>query len=210
MTGFAGRFAPANPVFIPNMMPLMKTNLLYVLFCWLSLLGATATHADADACKPGTRPASTPTERFTTAADGSVLDKQTGLVWMRCSLGQTWEAGTCTGNAARYAWQDTDWIKETFNLEGYAGHHDWRIPLVPELASIVELACAGHRINATVFPNTPGGVFWSRSEKPKAEDYAYTLNFGAGGAAAKLKSTPGALRLVRAGPWGAPPALPKQ
>jgi hypothetical protein len=71
---------------------------------------------------------------------------------------------------------------------------------MPELASIVELGCINRRVNATVFPNIPPDPFWSTTEKPKSESYAYTLDFGAGGATAKLKTTPGVLRLVRGGP----------
>ena len=182
----------------------MKITSLSIPIGFITALLATTVHADF--CKASTRPQSTPTERFSLNPNGSVLDKQTGLTWMRCALGQTWDAGTCAGTSARFAWQDTDWAKDTLNLDGYAGHTDWRIPLVPELASIVELGCIDHRINDTVFPKTPPGPFWSRTEKPKTENYAYTLDFGAGGATAKLKTTPGALRLVRGGPWRTPPA----
>ncbi|MBI3775281.1 MAG: DUF1566 domain-containing protein, partial [Gammaproteobacteria bacterium] len=96
----------------------------------------------------------------------------------------------------------------TLNLNGYAGHSDWRIPLVPELASVVETGCVSPnniRINTTVFPATPSGVFWSSMQKPGAEDYAYTLDFGAGGATPTMKTSPGAVRLVRGGPWWTPP-----
>lgn len=184
----------------------MKINSLSILLYWVpALLAALAPIAHADTCNASTRPRSTPTERFTLNDNGSVIDKKTGLTWMRCALGQTWGAGTCTGTATVFTWQDTDWAKDIVNLDGYAGHTDWRIPLVPELASIVELGCLDHRINPTVFPQTPTGVFWTSSEKPKAEDYAYTLDFGAGGATAKLKTTPGTLRLVRGRPWTSTP-----
>ena len=182
----------------------MKINLLSILIYFAAAMPATAAHAEP--CTANARPQSTPTERFTLHLNGSVFDKQTGLIWMRCALGQTWDASACAGTATVYAWQDTDWAKDIVNLDGYADHTDWRIPLVPELASIVELGCVDRRINDIVFPKTPLVPFWSRTEKPKSADYAYTLDFGAGGATAKLKTTPGALRLVRGGPWRAPPA----
>lgn len=185
----------------------MKINLPFVSLYFASTLFAMAVSADS--CTPGKHPASTPTERFSVNSDGSVLDKQTGLTWMRCALGQSWNAGTCTGTATGYAWHDADWAKDAVNLDGYAGHTDWRVPLVPELASIVELGCADHRINDTVFPKTPSGPFWSRTEKPRTEDLAYALDFGAGGAAAKLKTSSASLRLVRGGPWWSPPGASK-
>ena len=137
---------------------------------------------------------------------GSVLDKTTGLTWMRCSVGQHWAGNNCAGEAARYTWQDADWVKDTVNLDGYADHTDWRIPVVPELASIVELGCINGRVNPIVFPAMSSVAFWSSMEKPGTQDYVYTLNFGVdGGATPSLKSTQGALRLVRGGPWWTPP-----
>ena len=181
----------------------MRTNSLSIsVFLVVALF---AQSSSAEPCKPGTRPQTTPTERFTLNEKGSVLDKTTGLTWMRCALGQRWDGANCTGKAARYTWQDADWAKDTINLEGYADHADWRIPVVPELASIVELGCADRRVNLTVFPATPSVAFWSSMEKPGTQDYAYTLDFGVGGARPSLKSTQGALRLVRGGPWWTPP-----
>lgn len=185
----------------------MRTNSIRITVCLIAALFPQITTADS--CMPGTRPQTTPTERFTLNENGTVLDKTTGLTWMRCVLGQRWEGGACTGIAARYTWQDTDWTKDTVNLEGYAGHTDWRVPLVPELASIVELGCADQRVNLTVFPETPTVPFWSSMEKPGGEDYAYSLDFGAGGAVSALKSNQGALRLVRGGPWWTPPKKPE-
>jgi hypothetical protein len=181
----------------------MHKNTLCVSFTLLAALFAQTPNADD--CKPGAHAQTTPSERFAFESDGTVLDTTTGLTWMRCALGQRWQGGTCKGSAERYAWQDSDWAKDTTNLEKYAGHADWRVPVVPELASIVELGCADRRINTTVFPATPAAAFWSSMEKPGTEDYAYALDFGAGGAAPTLKSTHGVLRLVRGGPWWTPP-----
>jgi len=33
---------------------------------------------------------------------GMWKDPATGLIWDRCSLGQTWDGATCTGNAEKY------------------------------------------------------------------------------------------------------------
>jgi hypothetical protein len=160
---------------------------------------------NAEPCKTGSRPRSTPTERFTVNDDGTVLDKTTGLTWMRCALGQRWNGSTCAGRAATFTWSDSDWAKDAVNLDGYAERSDWRVPVIPELASIVELGCVDRRINSDVFPATPAAAFWSSMEKPGTQDYAYAMDFGAGGAAPVLKSTPGAVRLVRGGPWWTPP-----
>lgn len=186
----------------------MRKNLLRISVCLVVALLSQSPHAEE--CAPGPRAQTTPTERFTLNENGTVLDKSTGLTWMRCTFGQHWDGATCTGTTTRLTWQDTDWSKDTVNLDGYAGHTDWRVPVVPELASIVELGCADRRVNLTVFPATPPVAFWSSMEKPGTQDYAYTLDFGAGGAASSLKSNQGALRLVRGGPWWTPPKTSAQ
>lgn len=33
-----------------------------------------------------------------------VLDKQTGLIWQRCNLGQTFSSGQCIGNSTGFTW----------------------------------------------------------------------------------------------------------
>jgi hypothetical protein len=40
---------------------------------------------------------SSPTSRFDDHGDGTVTDRQSKLMWMRCSIGQVWSAGTSTG-----------------------------------------------------------------------------------------------------------------
>ena len=38
--------------------------------------------------------------------DGTVLDTQANLQWMRCALGQTWNGQTCVGEAKQFNWND--------------------------------------------------------------------------------------------------------
>lgn len=168
------------------------------------LLSSQAVAVD---CSAKSRPETTPTDRFTINADGTVIDKHTGLMWMSCSVGQTWDGKTCTGKADNFPWAKTDTAKNNLNTANFAGHNDWRVPMVPELASIVELQCFNPRVNVQVFPATPSDLFWSSMEKKGTTDVAYTLDFGGGDATPTKKSKDGALRLVRGGPWWTPPKM---
>jgi hypothetical protein len=42
-------------------------------------------------------PRTSPTARFQDHGNGTVTDRGTGLIWMRCQLGQTWRNQSCEG-----------------------------------------------------------------------------------------------------------------
>ena len=137
-------------------------------------------------------PAGAPTSRFEDNGDGTVTDFRTGLMWMRCALGQSWNGATCTGSPTRYSWADA--------LAGaqadFAGHSDWRLPNVKELLSIVERRCFNPSINETVFPATVPGVYWSSTPSVAGigtEAYSVSFIQGSDGGEDKAALT----RLVR-------------
>jgi len=41
-------------------------------------------------------------ERYLAYANGTALDTKTGLLWMRCLVGQTWTGSTCSGEGERF------------------------------------------------------------------------------------------------------------
>ncbi len=71
-------------------------------------------------------------ERYEAYPDGTALDKETGLVWMRCAMGQTWNGETCEGSSTRYKWQAAKQLKVEF-----AGYDDWRLPDIEALRTLV-------------------------------------------------------------------------
>jgi hypothetical protein len=70
--------------------------------------------------------------RYQDKGDGTVTDVKTKLMWMRCSVGQTWTGSTCSGDAETFLWAGAK--KQTAN---FAGHSDWRIPTIEELRTLV-------------------------------------------------------------------------
>ena len=85
-----------------------------------------------------------------------VKDKKTGLIWQRCSLGQTWNGTGCISDAVRYQWVDA--LQAAKNIGG-----GWRVPNIKELDSLIEQACYSPSINEVIFPNTQSGSYWSSS-----------------------------------------------
>lgn len=133
-------------------------------------------------CKPENARPSTPTTDFDDNRDGTVTHKRTGLTWMRCSLGQSWDGEFCAGKTKVYLWQQALQAAPDVNAAGgYAGHADWRLPNIKELDSIVETQCFEPSINLTVFPATPSDRFWSSTLSTSQErGYAWFVRFNDG------------------------------
>jgi hypothetical protein len=153
-------------------------------------------------CDASRYPLSAPTDRFADNGDGTVTDKQSNLMWMRCSAGQQWSEGDCVGDAGLYSLESANQLADEINRSGIHFFNDWRLPTLPELAGIAERQCSDPRINLEVFPETPSSVYWTSSERPGKQDagLAYGLSFGAEGVIRIPKSEPHLLRLVRTGP----------
>jgi hypothetical protein len=95
--------------------------------------------------------------RYRDNGDGTVTDVQTGLQWMRFSLGQEWKGGTCTDEARKYTWQEAFDAAETLNRQGgCAGYRGWRVPTKEELQTLIS-GKQSPTIDRTAFPDTPAG-----------------------------------------------------
>jgi hypothetical protein len=65
--------------------------------------------------------------------DGTVTDTETGLMWKRCSEGQS--GVNCEeGKAEKFTWDEA--VKRFKNVE-YAGYSDWRLPIIDELKTLL-------------------------------------------------------------------------
>lgn len=153
--------------------------------------------------------------RYLILAEGSeVKDVQTGLVWARCSMGQSWDGKTCTGEARKFTFDEA---------QGIAGK-GWRVPTVRELLSLVycstdiglysddlqdglgraKSGCLGSgyvhpTIRSNVFPGT-GSEYWSSS--PSDGNRGLTSSqgvvFNSGFVAGFIRSGAVNVRLLRA------------
>ena len=162
---------------------------------------ATAPAAAVQVCDNG--PArSSPTQAFDDHADGTVTHRARQLMWMRCSVGQTLDGGSCRGSAQRLDWAAAQAAAAELNASGRLFFKDWRVPQLGELASITERHCRNPRVNSAVFPNTATDYYWTVTPRAavKPETSAYGLNFGEDGVADFVKSEALHVRLVRTAP----------
>lgn len=127
-------------------------KILVLMLCFGSALKASA------AC-----PSWPTSERFTINGE-EVTDKRTGLVWARCSVGQSWNSSTCTGTATTMTHEAA--------LAYAQSRNGWRLSNVKELASLADKGCQNPAIDNVAFPNTPSKWYWSSS--PYVENAAVT------------------------------------
>jgi len=123
---------------------------------------------------------------------GTVTDMQTGLQWKRCYEGENYVNGTCSGEPSTYTWDAA--MAKFGQGNSYAGKHDWRMPKIEELDTLVyctsgsranDGSCAGdYRIptlNTTAFPSDGKNILvWSGSPGAAGTDSAWYVNFSGG------------------------------
>ena len=132
-------------------------NLLSITLMALFSAGAMAQECSLDMEK------SAPSTRYVANDNGTFSDELTGLTWMRCQLGKTWDTKTlaCSGPVETYHWQSALSMVESINdqsgshaLHQFSGVKEWRMPNIKELVSLKEVACHSPAINHKVFDDT--------------------------------------------------------
>jgi hypothetical protein len=89
------------------------------------------------------------------------------------------------------------------NKQGLCGFNDWRVPTLPELATLVNFGHTSPAIDTAYFPNTKDEFYWSDSPDAKLEQTAWAVNFQLGFSAGMPRDNGHHVRLVRA--WSAEP-----
>lgn len=174
---------------------IFSTTATPISLCWCKAiavlaLGMTNVMPTLAACP------SSESGRFapTGVNNSEVKDRETGLTWQRCSVGQSWDGTACTGTVITMGHEAA--------LTHANGQDGWRLPNVRELSSLLDLDCRPQAIDPTMFPGTPGTVYWTTT--PYAGSYpayAWGLDFYFGAASASHfpRAQLGAVRLVRTG-----------
>lgn len=167
--------------------------MLLVLFA--SLLQSPIDASATQTCRRGDLPLTAPAERYHVDNSGTVRDKATGLIWKRCSEGQSGELCEI-GKAQTYNWTDARAVAADSR---FAGQKGWRLPTIRELATLLEYQCTMPAINLTIFPATPATNFWSDTPYAGYVNGAWNLNFNDGVHDNSSKNYRLYIRLVRGG-----------
>lgn len=180
---------------------------------WLALCAAPLLAQAQDSC---TSPNTNADYILGTAEDGtaSAMHWESGLVWKRCSEGQAFNAGYCTGTAQTKNWNTwAEWdrlLPQSFTGQNSWGisaggsqnllqSGAWRMAYVNELQGITSSCSGNPKVNWVVFPNTPLLVVWSGSPQAGNLNYAWDVSFYDGSADYGYRSFMNHVRLVRGG-----------
>ena len=182
---------------------------------WLTLLGTCTAPllAQAQNCPSGDN---TDDQYILGEADGvaSAMHWPTGLVWKRCSEGQTFENGQCTGTAQTKDWNtwaeadgllpksftnQTNWGIGAGFSQNLLESGGWRMAYKNELVKITEGCGNNPKVNRMVFPNTPSSLVWSGSPYADSSGFAWYVDFYDGYASNFFRSEDFHVRLVRGG-----------
>jgi hypothetical protein len=128
--------------------------------------------------------ASAPTGRYTVNG-GTVLDKQTKLVWQRTPSTTTYSlANAKTACAAAGA---------------TLGGNGWRVPTIKELQTLIDYSqpYTTALIDGTAFPSTGQDNFWSSTPLSGSTSMAWYVSFLYGNAASDVVTTAFYVRCVR-------------
>jgi len=170
------------------MHPILSMKFFAAFFIVMSVF--TPLHAFA--CNAQTNDTSL---RFDVEND-NIVDIDSGLTWMRCAIGQTWDGQTCKGEATLLTWHEAnDKLKQMSSENNHNG--DWRLPRVNELATIVDITCKNPRIDLRIFPRTQASYYWTNSRVPRGFGEAYVVSFGNDSVSSKALSSRYAVRPVR-------------
>jgi hypothetical protein len=137
-----------------------------------------------------------PIAGFQLNADGTVLDKSTGLMWSRCLLGQSWQSDTssCTGTAVQLNWQEALIAARDSELAAY---RSWRLPNAKEALTLIERSCVDPAINLIAFPGSNSENIWTGTTVVNQPERSWAIAMYSGKNNSKEKSTRLYLRLVR-------------
>lgn len=136
---------------------------------------------------------------FVDNGNGTVTDTVTGLMWDKCSWGQSNLADCSGGAASLHVWDAALAVSVTANAANHRGHGDWRLPNASELESLVKITAISPAIDLAAFPSAPSLVYWTSTTHVDVASEAKVINFDGGFFEAQPKTAAYAVRLVRTG-----------
>ena len=122
--------------------------------------------------------------RLTFNSNGTITDSKSGLTWFQCHVGQAWKGGECTGNSAKYQYEE---ITGAITDSGLAAQ-GYRLPTLDELMDVTSFDCGEPAVvgkwsaitNGFYWTSTPAfGGFQNTVLMSTGEEYPMSATIGA-------------------------------
>lgn len=114
-------------------MPRFKYSFVLIGAC-LAMSGCASHHQNIDTKKQVQKESQVTDEEL--MKSGQWRDPETGLIWMRCSVGQEWTGITCIAEPLKLTWDLAQDFIELTNRAGVYGKSNWQLPTIEELAAL--------------------------------------------------------------------------
>ena len=121
--------------------------------------------------------AQTPTDGAYVIKDDKVIDLRSGVEWLRCSLGQQFDDGDCTGEVLRLTQYE---VAEAIRIANRELGGIWRLPTRKELEFLVCKSCPAPKIDKSVFPGTVSEPYWTGQRNWISPKNLWSVNFMTG------------------------------
>lgn len=174
---------------------MLSRNTLRIGTCIVFLVLLAFANVEARALAEKKPIAQSADKRFASFADGTTLDRKTGLLWMTQDYWQR--------EAKWINWYSANEYAQRMNFKTFAGHTDWRLPTPEEAATLYDRRKRnedkdGDKIFIdNLFPKGAGWGTWTSKEK---SNKAVTFSFkdeGGQDYQDKISGSDAFLRLVR-------------
>jgi len=171
---YIGSYFPSSPngsFWTASEMPSDSTKVQIVNFQFGSIQSSAKTSSNYTRCVSG--PVKGYTANFLDNGDGTITDRATGLVWQKCSYGQT-NPSVCTGSPNQDNWTNALSYCNTLNLAS----RTWRLPNANELNSIVDHTSINTvLLDTSFFPGTVSNPYWT-STTDTTGNSSFAVDFG--------------------------------
>ncbi len=135
---------------------------------------------------------------FIDKGNGTILDRGTGRLWTKCSIGQEMQDTKCKGYPQEISFDEAVIACENLSM---GGHDDWRLPSKSELKVLVKCTNRSNAnlpdfttcgtitegieyvlitIDTKFFPNTSAKEYWTSEEVNKGGRKTWTIYFKTG------------------------------
>ena len=106
-----------------------------------------------------------------------IVELQSGVEWMRCSVGQQWNGTSCDGEIVRLNHDD---IAKAIVIANKQLGGNWRLPNREELEGLVCADCKTVKIDSNSFPQTVPEPYWTGEVNAFAARHFWSVNFMTG------------------------------